>query len=513
MRWKPSAPVIREKAVAKRLRASSRFYRFLWEIREELFDDGFEEVLLESYKPRGQDPCPPALLAMVMLLQRYEGLSDARAVDAAENDRRWQLVLGTLGQDDAPFGQGSLVRFRMRMVAHDLDRKLVDRTVELAKKTGAFGWQKLRASLDSSPLQGAGCVQDTWNLIGRAMSRVVHTVSLALNLPEDEVIEGAQLTVLGADSVKSALDIDWDDQNAQHAALQRLLAQVSRLEQWVGRRACHESTKPPLKDALEVMRRIVSQDIEPDPSGGGRRLKQQVAPDRVISVSDPQMRHGRKSRTKRIDGYKRHIAVAHGLIVGTAVEPANLREHEPTPRLLGTIARHGDIETLDIDRGYLPSPRVEELYQQGVTIHCRPWKNNRHKGLYTKDDFRIDLRRKQVTCPANKTAKVFPGGAAWFSVNDCGPCSHKSRCTNAQRRTVTLHRQEALLIQLRKQSRTRKGRAELRKRVVVEHRLARIGFIQGRTARYSGARKNELDLNRAAAIANLQQLARLQAAA
>src|SRR3954447_22476532 len=128
MRWNVKKTP-REHEVAARLRAASKFYRFLWEIREELTADGFEDVLLESYQPRGQDPCPPAMLAMVLLLQRYEGLSDADAVEAAENDRRWQLVLGTLDQQTAPFGQGSLVRFRVRMVSHDLDKKLVDRTV------------------------------------------------------------------------------------------------------------------------------------------------------------------------------------------------------------------------------------------------------------------------------------------------------------------------------------------------------------------------------------------------
>jgi hypothetical protein len=55
----------------------------------------------------------------------------------------------------------------------------------------------------------------------------------------------------------------------------------------------------------------------------------------------------------------------------------------------------------------------------------------------------------------------------------------------------------------------RKSRSELRRRVVVEHSLARVGSIQGHRARYRGARKNELDLNRAAALANLHVLARL----
>src|SRR5258705_13880446 len=98
MEWSPQRSEA-EKKVAAKLRRASAFYRFLWEIREELFSCEFQRELQSSYQPRGQDPCPPALLAMVMLLQRYDGLSDADAVDAAENDRRWQLVLGTLGSE------------------------------------------------------------------------------------------------------------------------------------------------------------------------------------------------------------------------------------------------------------------------------------------------------------------------------------------------------------------------------------------------------------------------------
>src|SRR6476661_11141383 len=134
MRWKSATNRAREKSVAAGLRASSKFYGFLWSVREELFDDAFQDELSAAYEPRGQEPCPPAQLAMVMVLQRYTGLSDAATVDAAENDQRWRLVLSTLGKQRAPFGQGSLVRFRLRAIAHDLDKKLVDRTVELAKR-------------------------------------------------------------------------------------------------------------------------------------------------------------------------------------------------------------------------------------------------------------------------------------------------------------------------------------------------------------------------------------------
>jgi hypothetical protein len=510
MRWNPKASE-GEKRVAAKLRKASAFYRFLWQIRDELFDSEFQDELAKSYQPRGQDPCPPALLAMVMLLQRYDGLSDADAVDAAENDRRWQLVLGTLGEDQAPFGQGSLVRFRMRAIANDLDKRLVDRTVELAKKTGGFGWKQLRVALDSSPLHGAGRVEDTWNLIGRAMSKVVHSVSLALAVDEEEVIRSARLTALTADSIKAALDVDWNDDDAVYAGLQTLLNQVDALERWVAKRAPQQARVPPLKESLETLRKLLAQDIEPDPSGTGRRIKQEVAKDRIISLADPEMRHGRKSKTKLFNGYKRHVATTNKLIVATAVVPANVQEHEAAARLLKTAAEHGAVEIVDIDRGYLASAAIEALFRAGTRINSRPWVA-RNGDLFTKDDFRIDIRRRRITCPAGKTATAMPGGQANFEPEDCGRCKLKSQCTNAAFRSISLHPLEPLLLELRRRNATSTGRAELRKRVVVEHQLARIGAIQGLRARYRGARKNELDLNRSAAIVNLHELARRRAA-
>jgi Transposase DDE domain/Transposase domain (DUF772) len=509
MEWHPKQTP-EEKKVAAKLRKASAFYRFLWEIRDELFSSEFQKELVGSYQPRGQEPCPPALLAMVMLLQKYDQLSDADAVDAAENDRRWQLVLGTLGRESAPFGQGTLVRFRTRVIANDLDQKLLDRTVELAKRTGKFGWKQLRVALDSSPLHGAGRVEDTWNLIGRAMAKVVHAVSIAVDLDEETVIKSAGLSVLSADSIKAGLDVDWDDDQAQAVALEKLLSQVDALERWVSKRASKQAEVPPLKDSLDMLRRVVGQDIEPDPSGGRGRIKQEVSKERIISLSDPEMRHGRKSRTKLFNGYKRHIAIANGVILATAVEPANVREHEPAPRLLDAVERHGAIAILDIDRGYLPSPRVVDLFRHGTTVYSRPWAPT-NNGLFTKDDFKINLRRREVTCPNGKTAIVVDSGKATFSVNHCGRCKLKSECTTSTHRSVTIHPAEDLLIPLRTKKATKAGRAQLRKRVAVEHKLARIGGIQGDTARYCGARKNELDLNRSAAIANLHEVARRRA--
>ncbi len=73
-----------------------------------------------------------------------------------------------------------------------------------------------------------------------------------------------------------------------------------------------------------------------------------------------------------------------------------------------------------------------------------------------------------------------------------------------------MHAQEGQLIELRRRQKTPGDRAELRKRVVIEHRLARIGQIQRPKARYRGVRRNLFDLRRAAVVlvANLPCVAR-----
>src|SRR6187399_246698 len=109
IRW--SVPVelsAEESAIASKLPRVGKFYVFLRTIRSELFDDAFQAELAAVYQPRGTRPVPPALLAMVLLLQAYAQAGDAEAVENATVDLRWQLVLDCLGAPRAPFSQGAL---------------------------------------------------------------------------------------------------------------------------------------------------------------------------------------------------------------------------------------------------------------------------------------------------------------------------------------------------------------------------------------------------------------------
>ena len=81
---------------------------------------------------------------------------------------------------------------------------------------------------------------------------------------------------------------------------------------------CRPTPVRPCRTALTALRRVLTQDLEPDPTTGQRRIRRGVARDRMPSLGDPEMRHGRKTRTKPFTGYKRHVIklVDADLIVG-----------------------------------------------------------------------------------------------------------------------------------------------------------------------------------------------------
>ena len=510
----------REKKVAGRLKASGKFFLFLRTYAHELFDESFQAELAQAgYKvARGESPIAPALLAMVTLLQAYTGTSDARAVESAEMDARWQLVLGTLGREDAPFAQGSLVRFRERMVAHDLDKKLLDRTVALAKSTRGFGWQALRAAFDSSPLIGAGRVEDTWNLIGRAMRQLVDAVAKVLGRTLDEVCKDAKVTLLRAPSLKAALDIDWDDEEAKAEGFRRLLAEAEALRMWVVEHADEKAKSPPLDAVLGQLATVIAQDTEPDPDApqpGTRRIHRGTRAGRMPSLGDPEMRHGRKNATKTFSGYKRHVASLSGkrFVLEAVVRPANEPEQEALKPLLAGVVQHGSLEAVMFDRGYLGSPEVPRLREQGVDLIVKPWPTRAIKGKFSKQDFAIDLAQGIVTCPAGVESIIDEHLLARFG-DTCGECQLRAQCTDAKKgRTLLIHEQEELLIELRTRLKEPARRQELRERTHVEHTLASIGAHQGHRARYCGTRKNTLDLRRHATVTNLLTLQQLQKAA
>ena len=245
---------------------------------------------------------------------------------------------------------------------------------------------------------------------------------------------------------------------------------------------------------------------------GKASLIKGVAKDRRISVEDGQMRHGRKSRSVRVDGDIRHVLhdLDTGLIRAVGLTSANAPEASVTPAISADLAKQTVfLKELHIDRAYLSSPWVRER-SDDLEVYCKAWPVREGKHFH-KQAFVLDWQRQIIRCPAEQEMPFVPGGVVHFPQETCAQCPLKTQCTSsAKGRSVSIHPDEALLMELRQRQQTPQGRTKLRERVAVEHTLAHVGRWQGRRARYRGLRKNLFDLRRCAVVHNLHVLARSQ---
>ena len=500
-----------EYAIVKRIRRAKLFV-FLRQHRHELFADAFQQELLTLYKDQrqGQPPVPPAQLALATLLQAYTQVSDDEVIEAPPMDRRWQLVLDCLDTGTPPFSKETLVALRQRLIAQQLERRLLERTVELAATSGAFGARQLRAALDSSPLWGAGRVEDTYNLLGHALRKALSVIARQQGRGLRAVAEEAGAALVAGSSLKAALDVDWDDPSAQQHALTMILDALSTVEHWLETQPTPAETASQVAATMTVAQQVQAQDLVTTPDGTST-LRHGVAAERCISIEDAEMRHGRKSRSLLVDGYKRHglRALDSRLIVAVGITPANAPEASVSDAIETDLAaQQCTLRELHIDRAYLASQLVQQR-PETLAIFCKAWPV--HQGPYfPKSAFQLDWERSELRCPGGEIMPFAPGGVVKFPAATCGHCVWRERCTaSASGRSVSIHPDEALLQELRERQQTPQGRAQWRERVAVEHALAHVGHWQGRRARYRGVRKNVFDLRRCAVVHNLHVLMHL----
>jgi hypothetical protein len=226
----------------------------------------------------------------------------------------------------------------------------------------------------------------------------------------------------------------------------------------------------------------MEQDVEPDEKGKPRLIKG-VAKNRRISIEDAEMRHGRKSRSVRVDGYKRHVLhdLDSGLIRAVGIPPTNVPEASVTPEISADLEQQGmKIKELHIDRGYLSSHLVRERNEE-MDIYCKACPVRASK-YFHKQAFVLDWHQQLITCPAGVSLPFVPGGTVHLPKDTCTQCPLRALCTTSTKgRSVSIYSDEALFLELRERQQTPEGRAKLPTRVAVEHTLAHVGRGPGPT--------------------------------
>jgi len=187
--------------------------------------------------------------------------------------------------------------------------------------------------------------------------------------------------------------------------------------------------------------------------------------------------------------------------------PAGADQRASAPVDIPEPAQQRTLGEFHIDRAYLSSSLVQDR-DPDLQIFCKAFPV-RNGPRYAKTAFTLDFDQGLLTCPNHVTMAFVPGGRVQFPAKTCAACPLRAQCTTSTRgRSVQIHPDEHLLVELRAAQKTPTGRARLRERTAVEHTLAHVGRWQGRRARYLGQRKNLFDLRRVAVVHNLHVIAR-----
>lgn len=472
---------------------------------DELFSDLFADI--------GRRSVPPMVVAVVMVLQRLEGLSDREAVERFTFDARWKYACGGLPFDYPGFAHTVLVDMRARLLSSARPRRIFERADEVAHDAGLVG---LRRVLDSTPLYDAVATMDTVTLVRSAIRGVL----AAAEAEEPKPVLRAVLRRDDDYRKGGKPACDWEDAESRLALVDALASDgeaiLAALED--------QPLTPPLAEAAALLATVIGQDLE-EGSDGRIRIARRVARDRVISTVDPDARHGHKTNAHAFDGYKGHIAIDPDseLITATVVTPGNAGDASVVTELLAAelaadeASVEPDTEPLTVygDSAYGAGPVLATLEDAGAVSRCKVQPPSGVAGHFTKDDFTVDLEARTVTCPAGAVAPFARDGAGFQAGfrSACATCPLASRCTTSKEgRTIEVGPYEALLTAGRAVSRDPVWRDDYRAtRPKVERKLAHLVRRRhgGRRARVRGTPRVGADFSLLAAAVNLARLARL----
>ena len=461
----------------------------------------------------GRPSAPPSLLALLTLLQHESGCSDAEAIARSAFDLRWAAVLRKAAGEPL-CAKSTLQLFRAHLVLHEGVRTLFEQSLAEARRAGLLKGGALRVALDTKPILGRGAVEDTYNLLATGIQQLVRALAVAPQSPESWAQEHDLGRYFGP-SVKGSADLDWSEPAARNQFLAEIVTDARRLLRLAGA-ALGEDAAKTAREAAALLEQLLLQDVVETRDGEGglkTAIREGTAPERIPSATDPEQRHGRKSKSKRFTGHKASVAVDvdSQLIVDAAVlsgaagdATAALAQVERVEQTTGQAVA----QSLG-DCAYGSGETRQAFAEAGRELLAKVPQESDNQGLFPKRAFVLDLARDTVTCPGGQTTARFTqdkaGGKTFHFGRHCQGCPLRAHCTTAAGgRTLQVHPQEALLQAARATQHTPAGREQLRQRVVVEHRLARLGQLGVGQARYRGRRKSRFQLLVLATLANLR---------
>lgn len=485
------------------------FYALLAEHGHRIVRD---QDFVECYAERmGRPSIPPSQLAKVLLLQHRTGASDEEAMECVRWDLRWKAALD-LPVDHQGWHPTSLTKFRARLLLHKKDGLALENTLRLARELGMLDGS-VEQIVDSTPMLGAAATQDTVRLVRFGVRKLIDAVS---------TVDRAAGDVLAA-----GLEFDYQQPAVKPECQWRLKAERERMLTRVAKDAQRALLaveqadglleQESVKAAWELLGELIGQDFDVD-QDGVPTLHRGTRPGRIISTIDREMQHGRKSSSQRFDGFKLSAAVSNTsepLIMAVHVAPGGESDGPQAKHLIDSQPADRCPDRILGDTAYGNGVVRSELAERDVDVLAPVPEGAIVEDRVAKREFMIDPAAGMVTCPAGHTTMITTSKkgvrTARISRAACGGCPLKEQCCPGRpSRQIALGEHEELMIAARQALNDPDTAKHLRHtRPRVERLLGLLAVSYGaRKSRYIGTKKATLQASFAAALVNLNPIAR-----
>lgn len=479
---------------------------------------------------RGRRAWSPLVLMSLLLLRFFEeGMSRRAAVRRARWDMVWRAAMGLALGVVSP-SETTVRRFETFLTGRD-PRTDVPRYMQLHEHLVRLCLNDEQLvlesvwSTDSTPMWCYGAVRDTVRLLGEGLVRLVRRYARIKHVQVEQLAMEWDLPILLSKRVKGHYPIDWKDQQQRSEVIEQLAHDVVRVAQLI--RADVQSLQSKhRKDLLRRCRlllRVVHQDLEADESG---RLvvARRVARDRLVSLTDPQARHGRKSESQTFNGYKIHVIgdLISGLIAAIAVTPGNQHDSRVAVRLIRRARELCDaIEIVLADTAY-GGAEFRHLVRGTCDVEViapAPPAKEKTNG-YSRNDFAVDVARGRAVCPQGRENDGLR--MAWSSDFDmhypmftwknrtCADCPSRQACNGKRSggKALAVHPYEAEVRLARQRWANPDVRQIYRTRSQCERLINQAVRHGGRQARSFGLTLAQLQAHLIAMRCNLAVLAK-----
>ncbi len=409
---------------------------------------------------RGRCAWPaPVLMGLLVLRWVEEGSSRVGAMRRAESDIVWRAATGLVIGGPTP-SERTMRDFeaflRERDPRTDLPRVLLlhEHFVHLAMWSGVA--QRPTWAMDSTPQYCYGAILDTVRLLGDGLRLIGRAYARATGLPLGEVAKRWKLPLLRAKSTKGYLSIDWRDGDERSRVITELAEDATRVVALVKSELNDMKSghwKKTLVSRCETVLAIIDQDLEATQEGR-LVIAQRVARNRVISITDPAARHGRKSKSQMFDGFKINVLgdLVGGLITAISVTPGNGHDAAPGHELVRRARRlRIEMGNLLADTAYGDAAdRHDLLVEHGITLIAPPPPITPRGEAIGRSSFAIDFATMTATCPTGVRTDVVervedhatPHLRFRWPVSACDACPLRTNCFGTRQRKAESRRNE-----------------------------------------------------------------------